>query len=1537
MATSSNKRDVRLGVEIETAGEESLKRLAAEVRALAKAGDEAAPQYEQLAQSIERNVAVARELAVFKQASEAIASTSTAAQKATENAQRLREEFQRQSEATEALKTTQAGIRTQLDATNRAVNEQTRILAQNKAALKASKDDTGELAKAAASAASSLAKFKEESANLSLDLKKANAEVKTAESTLRKLAEESLNADQASRTLAAALRTQADAMERAQRAAAELDADFTDVAAAQERLDRALRDGQGMLEAAAAAEKLAREERAAAAAVTALTDDLDRQADVVRGKLVASMAALSEAHEKEQAAVRESLALAAREEAAAQRKAALATRLAQLQAEETASLRGETAERERAQAAAQGELETIRESVRFLETYADRKAKATQESLEFVLALDREEQAAKDAAAAAQKLNDEFERTSRNRQYVVDLAAALDAAEKQAAEAAAQVQKLQGYFEKIGQQRNVIDGAFGTTGVRSIQAIEQEMFKLQRALVTLKGEFSDGRISLADFERATGSAQVRLAALKREIETIPGDRTVFQQLAEGADNLVNSYGRLTVVFATVGAALTPLIREFVALESTTRILTQVTGSAEEAGKQIEFLRNVAQKSGTAFGEVSSSYAKFAASALQAGLSTQTVQKTFESVALAAGNLGLNSDQAKRALEALGQIASKGTVSMEELRQQLGDALPGVLPLLAQQLGLTNAELNKLVEAGELSAESVIPALAEALTKLGPKTGVVEGLVASFNRFKNIMFEAGTTLIEGPLGQAAGGVLTVLASVIRDIGVVAVGASEAINLLGRTLGLVFAALSGGIKNFSEFKAELNALLEDSSTRFTKFRDRAYDAGDGARDLGAGAKEAAVGLTQQTAATTAGGTAAAAAAPPQAALARSVGALGAAAAGAVTPQQQMAAATAQVGVAAFDTFRSVDQLKVAYGNAIDAAKTAATTAKLAAEARKTEIETLKDVAALTGNEVLIKRTAVDAANQLAVAVGQQAAAEQKQLDLARQYRAALEQRLTAEGKLTEAALKDLARRDDNLAKQAQEVQKTIEQAEALERQALQARLSAEAMADNADRQGEFAARAAESADALERSRVALADGTISLKEFRDVAARAAFDQGLLNDAIADGTKRIETNSRIQTADTNVRVAGLKIKLEELRNVEAKARADGDETLAARAKIDVKKAELEITRLNNEAKLLEARASVEALQNILREADAGRLQLTPEKRAEYETRLLNAEAKELEAEAAVVSERRDEAEIERLKRLRLAIKDVADQRAAAAAQFSNAGKPAAGIVNQQADPRDENGRTAAQRDALSKQGGPVDNSYVFGLQDRLRRGESFSPDEIPAIQAALKAAETNARLTTGSSVQGLNGQRGATADVIALRQVLARAQGSALGSSGGATGAGSLGVGTAQRDLTANQNAGTTGLSAQEANRVAAENARAAASPAPAATSGGRTVGLTAQEANLRAAENARAAAENAATSAAANQNAGTVGLTAQEANLRAAENARAAAENAATSGGRTVNINLAGLGSTSVRVASDADAAKVEALLRQIEQAASRSGG
>jgi hypothetical protein len=156
------------------------------------------------------------------------------------------------------------------------------------------------------------------------------------------------------------------------------------------------------------------------------------------------------------------------------------------------------------------------------------------------------------------------------------------------------------------------------------------------------------------------------------------------------------------------------------------------------------------------------------------------------------------------------------------------------------------------------------------------------------------------------------------------------------------------------------------------------------------------------------------------------------------------------------------------------------------------------------------------------------------------------------------------------------------------------------------------------------------------------------------------------------------------------------------------------------------------------------------------------------------------------------------------------------------------------DPYGRTADQIYALKQQGGPVDNSYVFGLRERLRNGDTFKPDEVPAIRAALDAAMTNARLST-SGAGSLAGQRDAEGWALTLRQVLARAQGQSLGA----------------------------GASAVES-----------APAAPAATP---------------------------------------------------------------TGGSRTVNINLAGLGSTSINVASDADAAKVEAVMRQIETAMARAGG
>ena len=55
-----------------------------------------------------------------------------------------------------------------------------------------------------------------------------------------------------------------------------------------------------------------------------------------------------------------------------------------------------------------------------------------------------------------------------------------------------------------------------------------------------------------------------------------------------------------------------------------------------------------------------------------------------------------------ALTATAQVFSKGKVSAEELRQQIGERLPGAFTIFAKSIGLTPQELDKALEDGKVS-------------------------------------------------------------------------------------------------------------------------------------------------------------------------------------------------------------------------------------------------------------------------------------------------------------------------------------------------------------------------------------------------------------------------------------------------------------------------------------------------------------------------------------------------------------------------------------------------------------------------------------------------------------------------------------------------------------------------------------------------------------------------------------------------------------------------------------------------------------------
>lgn len=134
-----------------------------------------------------------------------------------------------------------------------------------------------------------------------------------------------------------------------------------------------------------------------------------------------------------------------------------------------------------------------------------------------------------------------------------------------------------------------------------------------------------------------------------------------------------------------------------------RSIEGLTGS----GQDWQFINEQAFKFGVSLDTVAKGYKNFFSSANMAGFNSNQIQGMFSDVLLGARSIGASTQQIEGALLALEQMMSKGRVSMEELRRQLGNALPGAFEIGAKAMGVTTAKFNDLVKAG-LSAQEFVP-------------------------------------------------------------------------------------------------------------------------------------------------------------------------------------------------------------------------------------------------------------------------------------------------------------------------------------------------------------------------------------------------------------------------------------------------------------------------------------------------------------------------------------------------------------------------------------------------------------------------------------------------------------------------------------------------------------------------------------------------------------------------------------------------------------------------------------------------------------
>ena len=101
------------------------------------------------------------------------------------------------------------------------------------------------------------------------------------------------------------------------------------------------------------------------------------------------------------------------------------------------------------------------------------------------------------------------------------------------------------------------------------------------------------------------------------------------------------------------------------------------------------------------------FTRLKASITGAGFTTEDTIKVFKGMGAAILATGGKTHDLNSALIAASQVFSKGKVSAEELRQQIGERLPGAFTTFANAMGISTKELDKMLERGEVRLDNFL--------------------------------------------------------------------------------------------------------------------------------------------------------------------------------------------------------------------------------------------------------------------------------------------------------------------------------------------------------------------------------------------------------------------------------------------------------------------------------------------------------------------------------------------------------------------------------------------------------------------------------------------------------------------------------------------------------------------------------------------------------------------------------------------------------------------------------------------------------------
>jgi tape measure domain-containing protein len=273
------------------------------------------------------------------------------------------------------------------------------------------------------------------------------------------------------------------------------------------------------------------------------------------------------------------------------------------------------------------------------------------------------------------------------------------------------------------------------------------------------------QVRLPDFQLNTGQ---HTQGLRQMEQSVQATQTAFSgmtaSIVRGGLALAGIYSGLQLVRSGVSG----LVDSAVQLQRLDAAFTAITGSSAGAQRSMEFVRTTADRLGFSVLALANAYKGFEAASQGTVLAGAETQRIFTSIVTAGRALQLSQNDIQGVLLAVQQIMSKGTVSSEELRQQLGERLPGAFQIAARAMGVTTAELSKMLETGSVLSTTFLPRFASQLQReLGQNAAAgVRTFTESFARLGNAFTEVGGTLNKSGVLTWLGSVVDKLADIIK---------------------------------------------------------------------------------------------------------------------------------------------------------------------------------------------------------------------------------------------------------------------------------------------------------------------------------------------------------------------------------------------------------------------------------------------------------------------------------------------------------------------------------------------------------------------------------------------------------------------------------------------------------------------------------------------------------------------------------------------------------------------------------------------------